>query len=97
MDIKKCNRCTFYKNIDEFGFADKKNNKRKNQCRVCVNEYKKKYYQENQIELLEKKKKLYEKNRDELLEKNRKYRKENPEKERARKKKYIEKNHYLNG
>jgi len=89
---KKCIKCNIDKNIDEFGFAHKMNNKRKNQCKVCVNEYKKNYYQENYEEILEKKKKHYEENRDELLEKNKKYREENTEKEKKRKKKYREKN-----
>jgi len=42
-----CNKCSIDKSEDEFQFKNKKKGVRKKQCKSCIKEYRKKYYDEN--------------------------------------------------
>jgi len=44
MENKKCNKCENEKEITNFSFKDKKNNRRSTICNECQKEYKNKWY-----------------------------------------------------
>jgi protein-arginine kinase activator protein McsA len=47
MEKKKCNKCEKEKEITNFSFKDKKNNRRSTICNECQKEYKNKWYHSN--------------------------------------------------
>ena len=65
---KQCNICDIVKPIDEFSASITHNDGYKNTCKICTNEYSKKYRQNNIDKELERAKKYYEKNKDKKKE-----------------------------
>lgn len=68
MEQQKCTLCGVIKDIDQFGFRDRKNNVRRRDCKACEAKRKKKYYsiQENHQHKLEQDRKYAEANREKL-------------------------------
>jgi hypothetical protein len=84
--MKTCSKCHLEKDDAEF-------RKRKNQCKKCIREIAKLWYQDNADKAKERSKRYYENNRDKNCDKKKerddKYRKNNLEKVRERKRLYY--------
>lgn len=90
MEQQKCTLCGVIKDIDQFGFRDRKNNVRRRDCKVCEAKRKKKYYsiQENHQHKLEQDRKYAETNREKLRVQSYKRYADGNEEYREKKRKY---------
>jgi hypothetical protein len=68
---KRCYKCGIVKEVCEFS---------KNQCKKCIAEYNKQYYQENKEKASEYSKQYYQENKEKRAEYDKQYRQENREK-----------------
>jgi hypothetical protein len=99
MEVKSCKECKELKILSEFAKDSRMKEGYSNQCKVCRNNYQRKYRTENP-DLVAKysekekisKKKYYEKNKESHLFRNKKYYAENREKILKQQKAYAEKN-----
>jgi hypothetical protein len=99
--MKKCTVCEIEKPFNNFHFRKDSKDGVRNECKVCWNEKKRKYNDENKNKISDNKKKYYVKNKEKILESVKKHKEENREKinEYLRKyfKEYRKKNrHFLN-
>lgn len=89
MELKKCTKCGETKEVLHFG-------KKRSACKVCMNEYNKKYYkpyyEKNKEEIKENTLKYYKDNIDSVRKSRKKYRENNKEEIRRKKKEYNESN-----
>lgn len=90
--MKKCKKCGIEKELSEF--YKKKNGKYgvHGQCKVCMNDYKKTYYEVNKMEINEKKKAYYEENKEKIKYNQKSYYNSNKEKRKVYHEAYREAN-----
>ena len=93
MELKRCTKCGENKpNTNEyFAFQNKSKGTLQARCKVCVNEYRKKYRENNKDKIKEYKKEYYENNKDKIKESRKEYRENNKDKIRERIKEYKHK------
>ena len=74
---KTCTKCGETKPLDDFHRNKTGAGGRRPDCKECVREYKRSYYEENRDKRLEYSRRYYEENRDKVRECQRRYREEN--------------------
>jgi len=96
METKICTKCGIEKDLDEFGYKDKTNNRIHHWCKICVNRISKEYRKnnpgshkmwrdKNNEELKEYKRAYYKINKHHICNMNHKY---NEKRNETRRKKY---------
>jgi len=90
--MKTCSKCKLELQLEQFSKAKKSKDGHRSQCKACINELSKKYYEENKEEISERTKKYREGNKDRISEWGKKYREENKEKISENQKKYYDEN-----
>ena len=89
---KTCAKCGETKPLDDF-YRDKTGaGGRRPDCKECVREYSRRYYEENRDKVRERKCRYREENRDKVRESERRYREENRDKVRKSQSRYYEEN-----
>jgi hypothetical protein len=94
METKICSKCKEEKEVCEFNKDSVRKDGLRGECKSCRKIIKKKYYDENQIKILEKKKNFYENNKEYLKQKSLEYHYNNVKKIKERKKQYYQNNKY---
>ena len=89
---KTCTKCGETKPLDDFHRNKTGAGGRRPDCKECVREYKRSYYEENRDKRLEYSRRYYEENRDKAREYNRSYYEENRDKVRECQRRYREEN-----
>lgn len=90
--MKKCSKCGESKNISEFHKKKASKDGLAYECKSCISEYKKKYYEQNRDEVLKKVKERYAKSCEDIKAYQEEYRKNNAEKVAESKKNHYEQN-----
>ncbi len=80
--MKKCSRCKEIKDVSEFAFQNKKENKLVSACKECMNKSQREKRKENPEKFRRKDKESYYKNKERKIKYAREYRKNNKEKTR---------------
>ena len=80
MLTKICSKCTVEKEVCEFNKRNNSKDTLQSWCKICLTEYRKKYYRDNFENSKNYHKKYYEKNIDKITENTKKYREDNKEK-----------------
>ena len=89
---KACNKCHSIKQLIEFRKDKLCQDGYRNQCKSCVAEYRKKYYDTNKYILSQSRKQYYEKNKINESEQRKEYYKQNKIKEAENRKEYYKLN-----
>lgn len=92
METKVCSKCKEEKEVCEFGKDSSRKDCLRSECKSCRKIVKKKYYDENQIKILEEKKKYYLEKKEIILEKRGIYQYENSDKIKHYRKGYYQNN-----
>ena len=90
--MKTCTQCCIEKSLEEFHNRKDSSDGKRNDCRKCIKQKRKDYYENNNQNILLKKKSYYVKNKDIILEKRDMYRSENVEEVKMSSRKYYVKN-----
>lgn len=89
---KKCSKCKIEKDISDFSKKVSGKNGYANTCKLCANEYGKKYYQNNKEEIKDINKEYYEAHKEKIKECNKEYRKNNKSQLKEYNKEYYQDN-----
>ena len=89
---KICGMCKVEKDASEFSKKTASEDGLRSECKDCVREYNKKYYQENKENIAGQKKKYYQENKENIAKWNYDYRENNKEILREKSRKYRENN-----
>ena len=89
---KTCTKCGETKPLDDFHRNKTGAGGRRPDCKECVREYARRYYEENRDKRLEYSRRYHEENRDKTLDYQRRYYEENRDKVRERQRRYREEN-----
>ena len=89
---KTCTKCGETKSLDDFHRNKTGAGGRRPDCKECVQEYTRRYYEENRDKELDRNRRYREENRDKVRESARRYREENRDKELDRNRRYREEN-----
>ena len=89
---KTCTKCGETKSLDDFHRHKTGVGGRRPDCKECVREYSRRYYEENRDKWLEYARRYHEENRDKVRERKRSYYEENRDKVRERSRRYHEEN-----
>ena len=89
---KTCTKCGETKSLDDFHRDKAGAGGRRPDCKECVREYARRYYEENRDKRLEYKRRYREENRDKVREYARRYREESRDKVREYARRYYEEN-----
>ena len=81
--MKRCSECEEVKVVGEF-YKDRA------QCKVCLSERCREYYQKNADKIIEYQREYNQKNADKIIERNREYRQKNADKISERKREYSQ-------
>lgn len=107
MRTKICTKCRIEKGLSEFGNKKNSHDGKRNQCKLCNNnynkqyrknnkeyfsDYSKKYREENNEYFIKKNKEYYDNNKDKINEKNKQWHKNNKQKACELKKNYYDDN-----
>jgi hypothetical protein len=92
METKVCSKCKEEKDVCEFHKSTANKSGLRNECKLCRTLTKKKYYEENKLNILENKKKYYLEKKDIILEKRMSYHYKNYELIKNYKKEYYQNN-----
>lgn len=76
--MKKCSKCLIEKSEDLFWKRNNRKSAVNSECKSCCSERRRKFYAENNIDILQKRKKYYLENREKFFQYVKKYQKNNP-------------------
>ena len=89
---KTCTKCGETKPLDDFHRDKTRTGGRRPYCKECVQEYTRRYYEENRDKWLEYARRYHGENRDKVRERKRSYYEENRDKVRKSQRRYYEEN-----
>ena len=92
METKICSKCKEEKEVCEFNKRNNSKDTLQSWCKICLTEYKKKYYRDNFENSQNYHKKYYKKNVDKITERTKKYREDNREIINEKAKQFYHKN-----
>ena len=89
---KTCTKCGVVKPLDDFHRDKRSPDGRRSDCKECVRECKRSYYEENRDKMRERNRRYHEENRDKVRERKHRYYEENRDKVLEYKRRYHEDN-----
>ena len=89
---KTCTKCGETKPLDDFHRDKRGPDGRRSDCKECVREYKRRYYEENRDKERERNRRYHEESRDKVRERKHRYYEESRDKVREYKRRYHEEN-----